>query len=159
MSITMAQLKKNLKRLDERVDNLRKAEAFTDGAVESKVKQLEGVKAGSGTTGDVPKNDLASGAFVDGAQKKEVARDLNSKAGSGAAVSEKFANVTNQTGKHFNDGAKDKEEMQKCPKSMAKPKTKSVAGKGSKNPADKAKKAKVPSPKGGDASSKTSSKK
>lgn len=155
----MAQLKKNLKKLDERVDNLCKAEAFTDGAVEPKVKQLDGVKAGSGTTGDVPKDEMTSGAFIDGAQKKEVERALDSKAGSGASVGEKFANVTNQTGKHFNDGAKDKEEMQKCPTMKAKPHVKNVSGKGSKNPADKAKKAKVPGPKGGDASSKTTTSK
>lgn len=144
MSITMAQLKKNLKTLDERVDRLHKADAFTDGAVESKIKQLE-TKGGSGQSGEVPKHTMTEGSFVDGPQKG-VERALNSKAGSGAGVSEEYANITHQTGKHFNDGAVDKVEMQKCPTSKMKPKVKSTKGKGSKNPADKAKKAGVPAP-------------
>jgi len=158
MSITMAQLKKNLKRLDERVDNLRKTDAFTDGAVEPKVKQLE-TKGGSGQTGDVPKHTMTEGSFVDGPQK-QVERALNSKGGSGATVGEQFANITHQTGKHFNDGAVDKEEMQKKANALkTKPHVKSVKGAGSKNPADKATKAKVPTPTGGDVSAKTTTSK
>jgi hypothetical protein len=154
MSITMDQLKKNLKKLDERVDSLCKSDAFTDGAVEPKVKQLE-TKAGSGQSGEVPKHTMTEGSFVDGPQK-QVERALNSKAGSGAGVSEEYANITHQTGKHFNDGAVDKEEMQKCPAGKMKTKAHpgSTKGSGSKNPADKAKKAKVPNPKGGDVSGK-----
>jgi len=158
MSITMAQLKKNLKTLNERVDRLHKTDAFTDGAVENKFKQLE-VKGGSGQSGDVPKHTMTEGSFVDGTQKQEE-RAMNSKAGSGAGVSEEYANVTHQTGKHFNDGAVDKEEMQKCPsaKMKTKPRVKSVKGKGNKNPAAKASAAKVPRPTGGDATGKTGKK-
>jgi hypothetical protein len=149
MSITMAQLKKNLKTLDERVDRLSKAEAFIDGAVEPKVEQLQ-TKSGSGTSGDVPKHTMTEGTFVDGTQK-DVERAMPQKDGSGATVSEEYANITHQTGKHFNDGAVDKEEMQKCPagKKGTPMRGKKSSGTGPKNPADRASAAKVPKPSGG----------
>lgn len=161
MSVTMAQLKKNLRKLDDRVDNLCKSETFTDGAVENKFKQLE-TKGGSGTSGDVPKHTMTEGSFVDGTEKK-VERAMNSKDGSGAGVSEEYANITHQTGTHFNDGAVDKEEMQKkCAggKMGGKKMRGSLpSGKGDKNPAKKASKAGVPAAKRGDATGKTSKKK
>jgi hypothetical protein len=142
------------------VDRLHKSETFTDGAVESKVKQLE-TKSGSGQSGEVPKHTMTEGSFVDGAQKAGIDRDLNSKAGSGANVSEEYANVTHQTGKHFNDGAVDKVEMQKCPMPKGTKGGTPMRGSPAKGksvaPSKKAKG--VPNPKGGDVSSKTSKKK
>jgi len=162
MAITYSELKKNLAELDKRVTELCKTEAFTDGAVEAQQKQLS-PKAGSGTTGSVPKHEMTQGAYVDGTVK-DPERGLDSKAGSGATVAEKFANVTNQTGRMFNDGAVDKDEFIKCGACGATLKVKhgkSVKGKGEgpSNPAKRASKAKVPNPKGGDASEKTTANK
>jgi hypothetical protein len=174
MSITMAQLKKNLKTLDERVDRLHKSETFTDGAVEDKFKQLE-TRSGSGQTGNVPEHTMTDGSFIDGAQKDGIERGMNSKAGSGATVSEEF--LTRHTGRHFNDGTVDKEEMQKqcamsgkrggnpmrgANKTGGTPmRGTNKTGKGDFNPPKKASTAKVPRPttgkqfRGGDDGGKT----
>lgn len=114
----MNELKKNMKNLDKRVDELCKGSAFVDGAVTSKIEQLK-PSGGSGASGDVPKNNMVSGAFVDGTQKG-VERGMNSKGGSGAGVNGKFVG-TKQTGRYFNEGSSDSEEMIKA-KSAAKKK-------------------------------------
>ena len=148
MAITMHELRKNVKSLEKRVDELCKSDAFTDGAVEDKVEQLH-TKSGSGSTGDVPEHSVAEGSFVDGTVKKPE-RGLDSKGGSGASVGDKFVSA-NQTGRYVNDGAEDKEEMIKgC--SAKKPAEKKKSGKADKVPAKTnvgAKKAGIPAPKGG----------
>lgn len=160
MTIVMAELKKKLGKLDARVDELAKSETFTDGAVENAIKQLQN-KSGSGTTGNVPEHTMTEGTFNDGAQKKGVERMLPQKAGSGAAVGEKFANTTNQTGRMFNDGAVDKEEMIKA-KGKTIPATgnnKKGKGEGPADPKGRAQKSGVPAATGGDKTAKTTTSK
>jgi len=155
MAITMSNLKKNMRTLEQRVDALCKAETFIDGAVEEKIDQLQS-KSGSGKTANPDPHNMSEGEFVDGTVKKPE-KAMPSKAGSGAGVGEKFVGM-NQTGRHFNDGATDKEEMVKgC--GLAKKKTaKKGTGKGPAKVAQRAKSAGVPNPTGGDSSKKTSKK-
>ena len=147
MAITMYELRKNVKNLEKRVDELCK-EDVTDGAKDAKVEQLH-TKSGSGSVGEIPEDSMAEGSVVDGTVKKPE-RGLDSKGGSGASVGDKFISA-NQTGRYINDGAKDKEEMIKgC--SAKKPAAKKKGGKADKVPAKTnvgAKKAGVPAPKGG----------
>jgi hypothetical protein len=111
MAITMNELRKNIENLDKKVNELCKGVAFVDGSATSKIEQLK-TSGGSGAVSDVPKNDMVSGAFVDGTQKG-VERGLNSKGGSGAGVNGKFVGIK-QTGRHFNEGSSDTEEMIKA---------------------------------------------
>jgi len=148
MAITMYELRKNVKSLEKRVDELCKSESFADGAVDDKIEQLH-TKSGSGSVGDIPENSVAEGSFVDGTVKKPE-RGLDSKGGSGASVGDKFVSA-NQTGRYINDGSKDKEEMIKGCSAKKGVKAKK-GGKADKVPAKTnvgAKKAGVPAPKGG----------
>ena len=160
MAITMSNLKKNMRTLEARVDNLCKTETFIDGAVEEKIDQLQ-TKPGSGKTAAPDPHNMAEGEFVDGTVK-DPERGMENRAGSGAGVGDKFLGM-NQTGRHFNDGTKDKEEMIKCGSCGSMVKKKGAAKKGTgKGPAKVAQRAKtsgVPNPKGGDVSKKTSAKK
>lgn len=116
MAITMAELKKNVKALEEQVDTLCKSASFTDGAATSRIEQLN-TKAGSGKTADPNIGDMTSGAVVDANQTRAVQRGLTTKGGSGASVGSKF--VGTQGGRYFNDGTTDSEEMIKTHKAPA----------------------------------------
>jgi hypothetical protein len=156
MAITMSNLKKNMRTLEKRVDALCKAETFIDGAVEEKIDQLQ-TRSGSGKTAAPDPHNMSEGEFVDGTVKKPE-KAMQSRSGSGAGVGDKFVGI-NQTGRHFNDGAVDKEEMVKCGCGASKKTAKKGKGKGPAKVAQRAKSAGVPTPKGGDASKKTSKKK
>lgn len=161
MAITMSELKKNVAELQKQVDELCKDGTFIDGAVEEKIEQLQ-TKSGSGKDAKPDPHTMTEGSFVDGTVK-EPEKAMDSKAGSGAGVADKFIGI-NQTGRHFNDGSKDKEEMikgcgAKGKKVPAKAGGKKVGtGKGPAKVAQRAKTSGIPSPKGGDHTGKTSKK-
>lgn len=138
---TMMDIKKNLRKLENRIDVLMK-DTVMDGATGAKIEQLS-LSGGSGKTGEVPEHSMSGGAVVDGTVE-DPKKDLNSKAGSGASANEPFTGL-NQGGKTFKDGSKDtKIEKCGCGKTLAKkPQAKAKGGKGGVASAKKV----VPSPK------------
>lgn len=151
-------MNKSLKELVAKVNDMQKAAPIVDGAVTETVEQLH-TKAGSGTTGSVPKDEYGDANGVSDGVKVQEKKVMNQKGGSGAGVGEEYLGQGKE-GKNVNNASFGTKEVMTKAKAHGKMPQKPKGNiKGKKGGIANNKTAKVPAPRGKVESNKQTSRK